>query len=428
MTVDLLQEFAWRDMLHAQTEGAASLFANGEPVKGYIGFDPTADSLHVGSLLPIMALVHLQRAGHQPIALVGGATGMIGDPSGKSKERNLLDRDGLAHNVACIREQLARFLDFEVAANPAIMVNNADWIAEMSFIDFMRDVGKHFSVAAMLAKESVKRRVNDAGISFTEFGYQILQAYDFYHLHEAHGCTLQMGGSDQWGNITAGIDFIRRMGGGSGTAHGIVFPLVTNASGGKFGKTEEGTVWLDAEKTSPYRFYQFWINQGDEDALRYLRTFTTLDREACDALARAQREAPHKREVQRRLAEEVTRTVHGEDALAGALRATRAVFGGELNALRAREIAEIFADIDATQLPADRFRGEGYPILQLFTDCGVTKSNGEARRLAQGNGMNLNNVRVTDIKRAVTIDDALEGTYIVLRKGGKHYHLVELMR
>jgi tyrosyl-tRNA synthetase len=426
MTASLLDEFAWRGMLFDQTEGVAALFSGREPVKAYIGFDPTADSLHVGSLLPIMALVHLQRAGHHPIALVGGATGMIGDPSGKSKERNLLDRQQLDHNVACIRDQLSRFLDFEVAANPAHLINNADWIGPMSFIDFMRDVGKHFSVATMMAKESVKRRVSETGISFTEFSYMILQAYDFYHLNKAMGCNLQMGGSDQWGNITAGCDLIRRRGDGSQTAHGIVFPLVTNASGGKFGKTEEGTVWLDAERTSPYRFYQFWINQGDEDALRYLRTFTTLSREECDALAEAQQVAPQKREVQQRLAEEVTRTVHGPEALAGAVRATRAVFGGELGDLSAREIAEIFEGLDTTEIPASRFAGEGYPVLQLFSDCGVTKSNGEARRLAMGNGMNLNNIRVTDVKKQVTMADTLMGEFIVLRKGSKHYHLVKL--
>jgi len=426
MNNQLLEELAWRGMLLDKTEGVDSLFAQEGPVTAYIGFDPTADSLHVGSLLPIMGLVHFQRCGHKPIALVGGATGMIGDPSGKSKERNLLTPDILAHNVACIHAQLEKFLDFETEKNPARLVNNADWIGPMSFIEFMRDVGKHFSVGAMLAKESVKRRVSEAGISFTEFGYMILQSHDFYHLNKEFDCTLQMGGSDQWGNITAGADLIRRRSDGTRKAHGIVFPLVKSASGTKFGKTEDGAVWLDANRTSPYRFYQFWLNTPDADALGYLKAFTTLSREEVDALAEAQEAAPHKREVQHKLAGDITSRVHGEQALQAAIQASRAMFGGDLDELSGSEVGDIFNEVPSTEIARSSFEGEGCPILQLFTDCGVTKSNGEARRLCQGNGMNLNNRRITDVKRNVVLDDAIEGKYLVLRKGGKTYHLVKL--
>ena len=423
---NLIEEYRWRGMLYDKTEGVEKLIGEA-PVTAYIGFDPTAPSLHVGNLVPIMGLVHLQRSGHHPIALVGGATGMIGDPSGKSKERNLLTTETLDHNVACIRAQLSRFLDFDGVANPARLVNNADWIGPMSFIDFMRDVGKNFSVAAMLGKESVKRRVKESGITFTEFSYMVLQAYDFYHLNRHFGCELQMGGSDQWGNITAGVDLIRRLGQGKQKAHGIVYPLITTASGAKFGKTEEGAVWLDAARTSPYRFYQYWLNHGDEDALKYLKIFTTLDKTEVDALAAAQEAAPHKRDVQKRLAAEVTSTVHGDDALARVQRASAAVFGGNLTELAAAEIGEIFDNVPATELAKTALAGEGVGILDLFTTCGLTKSRGEARRLLQGGGVNLNNERVTDIGRAVVMADAIEGRYLVLRKGGKSYHLVKLI-
>ena len=425
-TLNIVEEYSWRNMLFEKTEGFQELLT-GERLSGYIGFDPTATSLHVGNLLPIMGLVHFQRAGHKPIALVGGATGMIGDPSGKSQERNLLTRERLDYNVSCIRDQLAHFLDFDCKTNPAIMVNNADWIAPMSFIEFMRDVGKHFSVGAMLAKESVKRRVSDEGISFTEFSYMCLQAYDFYHLNQAHGCQIQMGGSDQWGNITAGTDLIRRLTKGKGKAHGLVFPLVTTASGAKFGKTEKGAIWLDPKQTSPYRFYQFWVNSDDTEALKYLKIFTTLNREEAEALAQAQQEAPHKREVQKKLAEEVTRTVHGEDALSKVLKATKAMFGGGLEDLSADEIADIFDNVPSVDIPKSQFEGTGYPVLALFTHCGATKSNGEARRLLQGGGINVNNRRITDPQFQVNLDEAIEGRFMVLRKGSKHYHLVKII-
>jgi tyrosyl-tRNA synthetase len=368
-------------------------------------------------------LVHLQRCGHNPIALVGGATGMIGDPSGKSNERNLLGPEELARNVAGIRAQLERFLDFDAKTNPATMVNNLDWMGDMTFIDFVRDVGKHFSVAAMMNKESVKRRISQEGISFTEFSYMVLQGYDYYHLYRHYGCRLQMGGSDQWGNITAGVDLVRRHG---GKAHALVYPLMTTAAGTKFGKTEAGAVWLDPARTSPYRFYQFWINAEDERVIQYLKTFTILTRGEIEELALLHAQAPHRREAQKCLAVEVTRMVHGETALAAAQRATQALFGGDLAGMSATEIEDIFEDIPSSEIPKSDFEGEGFPILALFTHCGVTKSNGEARNLLKGGGINLNNVRVSDVGRKVTLEDAIEGRFIVLRKGSKKYHLVKI--
>jgi len=420
----LLNEYRWRGLLYDQTEGVEETITS-RKVSAYVGFDPTGDSLHIGNLLPIMGLVHLQRHGHNPIALVGGATGMVGDPSGKSKERNLLSEERLAHNVSCIHKQLSRFLDFDSKVNPAKLVNNHDWLGPMSFIEFMRDVGKHFPVSYMMSKESVKRRLEGDGISYTEFSYMLLQAYDFYYLSKHYNCELQMGGSDQWGNITAGGELTRRMDGRK--VHGVVFPLITTASGQKFGKTEEGAIWLDAEKTSPYKFYQYWVNADDKDALPYLKYFTLLNEEECHELAALQEAAPHKRDVQKRLAEEVTRTVHGQDALDQAIRASQAMFGGGLADLTPREISEIFDNVPSTQLPQDQFQGEGYPILDLMAQCGVVKSKGEARRLLQGGGVNLNNVRVNDADKKVTVEDAIGGQFIVLRKGGKNYHLVKVI-
>lgn len=422
--MNLLDEYKWRGLVFDKTEGVESLLVQQDPIRAYIGFDPTADSLHVGNLLPIMGLVHFQRCGHSPVALVGGATGMIGDPSGKNKERNLLTPEILQHNVTCIRSQLSRFLDFETEKNPAILLNNADWVGPMTFLDFMRDVGKHFSVAAMMNKESVKRRISGEGISFTEFSYMVLQAYDFYYLHEHHNCQLQMGGSDQWGNITAGTDLIRRMSGAS--AHGIVYPLVTTSSGAKFGKTESGAIWLDPKRTSPFRFYQFWLNAEDEDALKYLKIFTTLNREQVAELAEQQAVAPHKREVQKRLAQEVTRTVHGETALDQALTASQAMFGGGLAGLSADQIGDIFDSVPSTLVARDRFANEGIPLLALLTECQVTKSKSEAKNLLKGGGVNLNNSRVTEMQRVVTMADAIEGRYLVLRKGSKAYHLIKI--
>ena len=421
--VNFLDELRWRGMLFDQTEGVATLFDEGAPVTAYVGFDPTATSLHVGNLVPLMGLAHLQRCGHRPVVLVGGATGMVGDPSGKSNERNLLTPEILARNLDGIRAQLAKFLSFE-GPQAAIMVDNADWIGPMSFIEFMRDVGKHFSVGTMLNRESVKRRVSGEGISFTEFGYMILQAYDFYHLYKHHGCSLQMGGSDQWGNITAGVDLIRRMG---GKGHGIVFPLLTTASGQKFGKTEAGAVWLDPEQTSPYRFYQFWLNSDDENALQYLRVFSTLNQAQIAEFAERQAQAPQVRDVQKRLAEELTRMVHGEEALQKALGASAAMFGGGLTDMDPAEIGEIFDDVPSTEIERERFRDGGFPILNLFTECGLTASNGEARNLLRGGGLNLNNNRITEVGLKVEEGDTIGSRYVVLRKGAKKYHLIKIV-
>jgi len=424
--MSVLEEFRWRGMLQDATEGVEEGFA-GDPVTAYIGFDPTARSLHVGTLLPIMGLVHLQRHGHRPIAVVGGGTGLIGDPSGKSKERVLLTRDEVTHNLEGIREQLERFLDFDVEENPARVLNNLEWLGELSFVDFLRDVGKHFSVNVLLRKESIRRRLQDeeSGISYTEFSYVLLQAYDFYELHQRHGCTLQLGGSDQWGNIVAGADLIRRVAGGK--AHGIVFPLLTTSGGTKFGKTEEGTIWLDPDRTSPFRFYQFWINTDDADVVQYLKYFTLLSREVIAELEAAVEEKPWERAAQRRLAEDVTRRVHGPDGLERAQQATEVLFGGgELEGFGADEIADIFADVPSTELRAEALAAEGKDLLDLLAESGVTSSKGEARRSIDQGGIYLNNRRVEDQARAVTLDDTLEGRFLVLRKGKKSYHLVKV--
>ena len=424
MKENVIEEFRWRGMLQDKTDGIEEVLLS-RKVTGYIGFDPTSDSLHVGNLLPIMGLVHLQRHGHRPIALVGGATGMVGDPSGRSKERNLLDEERLAHNVACIRDQLARFLDFDTKANPAQLLNNADWLGKMSFIGFMRDVGKYFPVGYMLAKDSVKRRLEGEGISFTEFSYMLLQAYDFYYLQRNFNCELQLGGSDQWGNITAGTELVRRI--SEGRVYGLVFPLITSATGEKFGKSLDGAVYLDAKKTSPYKFYQYWINLDDRDVIAYLKYFSLLDEEEIEAIAADHSQAPHKRLAQKRLAEEVTRAVHGPAALAQAVRASQAMFGGQLTDMGAGEIGEIFGNVPSTQLPRARFEGEGVSIIDLFTECGVTKSKGEARRLLKGGGINLNNQRITDMGRLVRLEDAIESSFMVLRQGSKRYHLVKIV-
>jgi tyrosyl-tRNA synthetase len=422
---DVLDELGWRGMLQDESEGVREHLGTGARTC-YIGFDPTASSLHVGSLLQIMLLVHLQRAGHHPIALVGGGTGLIGDPSGKAAERTLLTKEEAFANAEAIRVQLESFLDFESPSNPARMRNNFDWLGEERLVDFLRDVGKHFSVNAMLRKESVRRRLEDqdAGISFTEFSYQLLQAYDFLELFQREECTVQAGGSDQWGNITAGIDLVRRA---TGTpVFGLVSPLVTTTAGTKFGKTEAGTVWLDAGRTSPFRFYQFWINVDDRDALTYLRYFTLLPRAAVEELEAELASAPHRRAVQKALAEDVTRRVHGDDGLSRALRATDALFGGALDGLGAEEIADIFSEVPSSAVGRAEFAGEGKALLELLDETGVASSRGDARRSIEGGGIYVNNRRVEDPAESVTAARAIEGRYLVLRKGKKSYHLVEL--
>ncbi len=413
-------------MLQDATEGAEAALAEG-PITAYIGFDPTAASLHVGNLVPIMGLVHLQRAGHHPIVVVGGGTGLIGDPSGKTEERQLLTKEKANENLAGIQGQLEHFLDFDGSKNPARTVDNLDWLAEISIVDFLRDIGKHFSVNALLKKESVRRRVEneETGISYTEFSYALLQAYDFVALNEAYGCTFQMGGSDQWGNITAGIDLIRRMRGEK--AYGMTYPLLTGAGGHKFGKSEAGAVWLDPALTSPYRFYQFWMTADDRDVIRYLRYFTLLGAEEISELESSHADRPHERVAHRALAEDVTRCVHGDDGLAGAQRATKVLFGGDISGLGADEISDVFADVPSSEIAGTELEGEGTGVLDLFANAGVCKSRGEARRSVEGGGLSINNVRVEDIEAVVRTEDAIEGRFLVLRKGKKTYHMVRIV-
>ena len=423
MIPPLLEQFEARGLLQDATEGAAEHLAEA-PRTVYIGFDPTAPSLHLGNLVPIMGLVHAQRAGHTPIALVGGGTGLIGDPSGKTVERLLLTKEIAAENAEAIREQLAHFLDFDAKSNAARMRNNHDWLGGLALVDFLRDVGKHFSVNQLMAKESVKRRLADeeTGISYTEFSYALLQSYDFLELYRREGCTVQMGGSDQWGNITAGIDLIRRTEGAR--AFGVVLPLITNAAGGKFGKSEAGNLWLDASLTSPFRFYQYWINVEDADVVRYLNFFTLLPERERAEVADGVVAEPQARAGQKALAADVTRRVHGETGLEAARRATEALFGGDLTGLPADQIQDVFGDVPSSQIGKDVLSGQGKPFVELLVECGLASSKGDARRSIEGGGIYLNNERVGDASRAVTMDDALEGRFIVLRKGKKRYHLV----
>lgn len=413
-------DLSWRGLVYQATEDVERLI-DGTPIRLYAGFDPTADSLHVGSLLPLTMLARFQRAGHRPVAVVGGGTGMIGDPSGKSAERNLLGEAQIEANLVGLREQIGRFLDF--APGGALLLDNGDWLKRLSLIEFLRDVGKSFTVNYMLAKDSVKRRLgSDVGISYTEFTYLVLQAYDFQRLFEDHGVVLQVGGSDQWGNITAGIDLIRSQ--RAARAHGFVFPLVTKADGSKFGKTESGTVWLSATRTSPYRFYQFWINAADADVSRYLRYFTFLSRAEIEALEEQHAQAPHQRIAHTRLAEEITRMVHGDDGLARAQRATQVFFGGELRDLPAAEVLDVFADVPAAELPIERVRGASF--VDLLVEVGLMASKGEARRAIEGGGVYLNNQRVADAARVLGDADLIDGRLIVLRKGKKHHHVVRI--
>ena len=422
--MSVYDEFAWRELIHTASDGVEEVLAK-QQLTAYIGFDPTAASLHVGSLLPIMALARLQRFGHHPIGLLGGGTGLIGDPSGKTTERKLLSKDDIAANLAGIRAQLSRFLDFEKKDNAAQMIDNADWLTTISITDFLRDVGKHFTVNQMLAKESVKRRIEqEDGISFTEFGYSLLQAFDFLELYDRYHCEMQLGGSDQWGNITAGMDLIRRTRGAR--AYGLVMPLVVNAAGTKFGKTESGAVWLDPNLTSPFKYYQFWFNTDDRDVVKYLKYFTWLARDEIAALQTSFETAPEAREAQRTLAREVTRQTHGEDALRNAERASAFLFGSAITATSAGEIADIFSDAPSSQLSREALQGEGMPLTEALMQCGVAKSKGEAKRALESGGISINNVRVSDVQRRLTLDDSIEGRYIVLRKGQKGYHLVQV--
>jgi len=421
--MNVFEEFEWRGLIYDASEGLKEALA-GQKITGYIGFDPTAPSLHVGSLLPIMGLVRLQQYGHTPVALVGGGTGMIGDPSGKTEERQLLSKEQIEYNLEGIRAQLSRFLDFEARTNKALLVNNADWLVPVSMVDFLRDVGKHFTVNYMLAKESVKRRYEE-GISFTEFSYMLLQAYDFLVLHDRYGCTLQMGGSDQWGNIVAGIELIRKLRGTR--CYALVSPLVTTSAGIKFGKTEAGSVWLDANLTSPYRFYQFWFNTDDRDVVKYLKFFTMLNRQEIAALEALTASAPEKREAQKRLAEEVTLMVHGEYNLRKAIQASQVLFGGEIADLTASEVLDIFADVPSSDIPRASFAGDGMPLVDLVIACGFAPSKGAARRLIEAGGIYVNNRRVADVQATIDLSALIEGQYLVLRKGAREYHLVRAL-
>lgn len=420
----LFDELSWRGMVYDATEGVADLVA-ASSITAYIGFDPTASSLHVGSLLPVMALARLQRFGHSPLAIVGGGTGMIGDPSGKSQERQLLSNDQIEANLAGIRGQLARFLDFDRPVNPARIVNNAEWLASIDLLSFLRDAGKHFTVNYMLQKESVNRRLeSEEGISFTEFSYLLLQAYDFLQLFDRHQCVLQLGGSDQWGNITAGIDLIRKL--RAKKAHGLVMPLVTSASGVKFGKTEAGTVWLDAQRTSPFKFYQFWINTDDRDVVAYLKFFTFLEREAVEALELETAARPEAREAQRVLAREVTMLVHGEGEAGKAARASAVLYVEDITTLPVEDVLAVFADVPSTELPRDEFAGQGVGLVDLVARTRLASSRSDARRLVQAGGVYVNNRRETDPQSRLVAGGAIGGTLFVLRKGSKQMHLLRL--
>ncbi|MBI2829316.1 MAG: tyrosine--tRNA ligase [Acidobacteria bacterium] len=421
--MDLYGELDWRGLVHTATDGLPEVLRH-QKVTAYVGFDPTASSLHVGHLLPLLALARLQRCGHSPIAVVGGGTGLIGDPSLRSTERVLLTIEQAETNVAGIRSQLSRFLDFEHTMNPARLVNNAEWLMKLGAIEFMRDVGKHFTVNAMIAKESVRRRIEGGdGISYTEFSYPLLQSYDFLVLHDRFGCTLQVGGSDQWGNITAGMDLIRRVRGVK--AHGLVLPLLMTASGTKFGKTEAGSVWLDSHLTKPYQFYQFWLHTDDRDAVKYLKFFTYLPQERIAELDAATAREPERRHAQRELAQQVTRLVHGEEAVREAEAAAQTLFGGDISGMSVSQLLQAFPNVPSS---TTAFAPDGWPIVELLASSGVTPSKSEATRLIRSGGIYVNSRRVTDEKRRLRPEDAVEGQLFVVRKGKHDNFLIRIVR
>jgi len=425
---DIFGDLSWRGLIHQTTDDEnLQQWLNSDSRTVYVGFDPTADSLHVGSLLQLMTLRRFQKAGHRPIALVGGATGMIGDPSGKSEERNLLSVEDLRANVVGMERQMREFLDFDSGDNSALLVNNFDWMRRFSYLDFLRDIGKNFPVNVMMAKDSVKSRLDreDSGMSYTEFSYMLLQAYDFVHLNREYGCELQFGGSDQWGNITAGIDLGRRLQGVQ--LYGLTCPLLTKSDGTKMGKTESGTVWLSADRTSPYQFYQYWINVADDDAGKCLRFLTELDRDEIEQLAKTRAAEPHRRESQKRLAEEVTRLVHGDNGLSVARRATEFFFGAEIKNTDDRSLVEIFADVPSKELPRSGLE-QGLSIVDAFVESGLSKSKGAARRTVQQGGAYVNNCRCDDIERTLTADDLASETVMVLRSGKKNYALLRFAK
>ncbi len=429
--MNFVEELRWRGMIHTMMPGTEELLEK-ETVTAYVGIDPTADSLHIGHLCGVMMLRHFQRCGHKPLALVGGATGMIGDPSGKSQERNLLNAETLRHNVACIKEQLSRFLDFESdAPNKAELVNNYDWMKDFTFLDFARDIGKCITVNYMMAKDSVKRRLNGEfqdGMSFTEFTYQLLQGYDFLHLYETKNCKLQMGGSDQWGNITTGTELIRRKLGNEHEAFALTCPLITKADGKKFGKTEKGNIWLDRNRTSPYTFYQFWLNVADEDAERYIKIFTSLDKPTIDALIEEHKQDPGRRVLQKKLAEEVTVMVHGREDYELAVEASNILFGKStkesLIKLDEQTLLDVFSGVPQFEFDKSLLK-EGVKAVDLMAD--TTKcfaSKGEMRKLTQGGGVSLNKEKLEAFDQLVTEKDLLDEKYLLVQQGKKKYFLL----
>ncbi len=428
--MNFVEELTWRGMVHDITPGTEEQLQK-ELTAAYVGIDPTADSLHIGHLVSVMMLKHFQIAGHKPIALVGGATGMIGDPSGKSTERNLLDEQTLRHNEECLKNQLAKFLDFEsAAANAAELVNNYDWMKEFSFLEFIRDIGKHITVNYMIAKDSVKKRLGEEskmGLSFTEFTYQLVQGTDFLHLYREKNCKLQMGGSDQWGNITTGTELVRRKEGGE--AFALTCPLITKADGGKFGKTESGNVWLDPKLTTPYKFYQFWLNVSDADAERYIKIFTLLSREEVAELISEQESAPHLRPLQKRLAKEVTCMVHDEEEYNKAVEASQILFGKATTESLARLDKEtflsVFEGVPTYEIDRAKFDAGVSVVELLATETAVFPSKGELRRTIKGNGLSLNKAKLADQEYLVTGADLISGSYILIQKGKKNYYIIE---
>ncbi len=421
--MNFVEELKWRGMIHDIMPGTQEQFAK-EMTSAYIGFDPTADSLHIGSLVQIMILVHLQKAGHKPVALVGGATGMVGDPSGKSKERNLLDEETLNHNLKCMQAQLEKFLDFDCGENSAEVVNNFDWFKEFSFLDFIRDVGKHMSVNYMMAKDSVKSRL-ETGMSFTEFSYQLVQGYDFYWLWKNKKCMVQLGGSDQWGNIVTGTELIRRKGGGQ--AFAVTTPLIKKADGGKFGKTEEGNVWLDKTKTSPYKFYQFWLNSSDEDAKNYIKIFTLKSQEEINSIITEHEQAPHLRVLQKALADEVTTRVHSAEDLEMAIKASNILFGkstaDDLKSLDEDTFLSVFDGVPQFEVSANDFNCGIVDFTVEKTQ--VFGSKGEARRMLKSNAVSINKEKVNEEKQ-ISSTDLISNKYILVQKGKKNYFLIIL--
>lgn len=430
MIRNFVEELAWRGMIHTVMPGAEEHLMESMR-SAYVGFDPTADSLHIGNLVPIMLLAHYQRCGHKPVALVGGATGMIGDPSGKSSERNLLDEKTLRHNQEAIKKQLSHFLDFENnAENAAVLVNNYDWMKNFSFLEFIRDVGKHITVNYMMAKDSVKNRISsDAseGMSFTEFTYQLVQGYDFLHLYKEKNCSIQMGGSDQWGNITTGTELIRRISGGKGFA--ITCPLITKSDGSKFGKSEGGNVWLDANRTSPYKFYQYWLNSSDEDTEKYIKIFTFLTEYEIDTLAKEHKEAPHLRVLQKRLAEEITMMVHSKEDLENAIKASEILFGNstsdDLKQLNEQTFLDVFDGVPQTEISKKDIENGLDIIAALAEKGGFLKSNGEARRALKENSISVNKEKVAE-DYSITSKDLINNKFVLLQRGKKNYFVLRL--